>query len=142
MLKQLNVVGHKQGLTGLVKSLKVHSVILQQSLAGHVLGDLTPLGPRVSRTKGGIPRLIPVLHRRRIRLGDPIVIKYYLTIFSLYRDIVIPGILKLSTITDAFKGDERIFKRLEHYIPTFNRLFSKNTLNPHPYSEPARAESV
>jgi len=142
ILRQLNVVAHKQGLPGLVKNLKVHSVILQQSLAGHVLGDLTPLGPRVSRTEGGIPRLIPVLHRRRIRLGDPLIIKYYLTIFSLYRDIVIPGKMKLSTITDKFSGDEKIFKRLGKYIPTFNRLFVKNPLNPHPYSETAHAESV
>lgn len=65
---RLRDIQKSQGIKGLVLYLKVNSVLLQQAISGHVLVDVTPLGPRVSRTKGGgLPRIIPSHHRLIIR---------------------------------------------------------------------------
>jgi len=42
-----------------------------------------------------------------MRLGDPVAIRSSLTVLSVFRVISIPGQLKLSTITDPFKGLNR-----------------------------------
>jgi len=99
-LSTLNLLFKKQGVTGVVKYLKVASVITQQVCAGHVLPDLTPLGPRVSRSKSGLPRLIPAYQRKLIMSGQYRAAKYWLTLLSLYRDLHFSGELKLKTITD------------------------------------------
>jgi hypothetical protein len=80
--------------------LKAAYVVLQQSLGGQRLEDLTPLGIRFARTKGkGYPRIIPVLDRKRMAAGDLAVMRFWLTLFSIYRVIEVPGKLKLDTIT-------------------------------------------
>jgi hypothetical protein len=127
-IKHLSDIKDKQGLPGLVKYLKVHSVVLQQIIAGHKLEDLTPLGPRVARNSSGLPRFIPAVMRRRIKSGDPLAIRFYLTIFSIYRDLEIPGKIKLSTITDPFTGREEIFEELSKYIPRFTALVSQKAM--------------
>lgn len=129
LLKHFYTIAKKQGLPGLVKYLKVCSVCLQQSVAGHYTKDLTSIGPRVGRTKSGLPVCIPVLHRRRIKAKDILVIRFYLTIFSLYRDINYIGKIKLSTITSPFSGSNAIFSYLERFIPRFTKLFAKPTNN-------------
>jgi len=116
----------KQGKVGLVKYLKVCSVCLQQSIGGHVLKDLNPLGPRVKRSIRGIPRVIPIYHRNMIREGRPEIIRLYLTLFALYRVIMIPAKVKLGTITDPFKGRDPEF--LDSYLSRFNTLFIQPTL--------------
>jgi hypothetical protein len=79
-LKHLNAVVKAQGLPGLVKRLKVASVLLQQSSAGHVLKDITSLGPRISRAGDGLPLMILPVHRSMIRSGNPVIMRYYLTL--------------------------------------------------------------
>jgi hypothetical protein len=65
------------GLKYLVITLKAAYVVLQQSLGGQRLDDLTPLGVRFSRTKGrGYPRMIPVLDRKRMAAGDMAVMRF------------------------------------------------------------------
>lgn len=71
---------------------------MQQMLAGYVLDDLTPLGPRVARSGGGIPSIIPKDQRILIRKRDVLVIKQWLTLFSIYRDISYKGKFNVSTI--------------------------------------------
>lgn len=63
ILKRFELIGKKQGTKGLVKFLKTLTVLIQQVIGGHVLHDVTPLGPRISRTKSGIPRVLPVAVR-------------------------------------------------------------------------------
>lgn len=94
----------KQGPKTLVMYLKAAHVIMQQSIGGHYLEDMTPLGLRIRRTKGSkLPRIIPVLHRARIRAGDRNVIRFWLTMFSIYRIIEYPnyrGFIDFTSITD------------------------------------------
>jgi len=91
------------GKTGLVKTLKSWQVCLMQSIGGQILEDLGQLGPRFSRTKGGLPRVIPVLDRQLIRDKHVPTIRFWMSMFSLYRLVEIPGKLKLRTITDPPK---------------------------------------
>lgn len=82
-----------------VKYLKVMSVVIQQVSAGYKISDLTPLGMRISRDKSGLPRIIPSYQRKLMRSGDKQVIKFWLTMASIYRDLNFNGKLKLTTIT-------------------------------------------
>lgn len=53
---------------------------------------------------GGLPRIIPGPLRTLIRSGDLVTIRAVLTMASVYRIIKIDCPLKLSSITDPFKG--------------------------------------
>ena len=115
------------GKVGLVKYLKVCSVCLQQCIGGHILSDVGALGMRISRTNSGIPRIIPPYHRELIRQGRPEIIRLYLTLFALYRIILIPAKVKLGSITDPFKGTNETI--VDHWIPNFDRVFVQPHFN-------------
>ena len=88
-----------------VKYLKVSQLALEKSIAGtpvHSLSELDP-GMRFTRVvSGGLPSWIPVRDRRLISVnGSHAIIRWYSSLFSVYRVIAIPGVLKMSTITDA-----------------------------------------
>lgn len=109
VLAALRKIRQNQGLPGLVRFLKVNSVVLQQAAAGFRLRDISPIGCRVSRNGGGLPRIIPRDHRLIILNKGPgylYFIQFYLTLFSFYRVLIIPGKLNLSSITD--KGEEGV----------------------------------
>jgi hypothetical protein len=89
----------RNGLPYMVKFMKAAQVLMMQSLGGQRLYDLGPLGPRLARTKAGLPRIIPALHRAQIRGGEQWTVRLWQSLFGLYRIIEIPGVLKLSTIT-------------------------------------------
>jgi hypothetical protein len=119
-------IAKRSGIKGLVLYLKTASVSLQQSLGGHVVHDSAMIAKtRIARTSTGLPRLIPALHRARIRAGDVRIIQFYLSLFNAYRVLDYPGRLKLNTITDPFKGTAAI--RLEGYIPTFRVALERLT---------------
>jgi hypothetical protein len=72
---RMSLILKAQGLNGYVKHLKVLSVVIQQVAGGHFQQDLTSLGPRISRTNGGLPRILPKEVRLQIRSGNPLYIK-------------------------------------------------------------------
>lgn len=115
----------KQGFSGLVKYLKVMSVVIQQVIGGHKERDLTLLGPRISRTKGGLPRFLPVQFRDGIRRRDPKFVKMALTLCSVFRLITFSSPLKTKTITDPFKGDPLFLSKYDVYINLFRERFFK-----------------
>lgn len=116
----LNTLARNSGLRYVVLYLKGCSTILMQSVGGHVLHDLTPLGVRVSRTRGSaIPRIIPVLHRARIRKGEIWVIRLWMTLFGLYRVISVVGILKLSTITSPSTMRKTLLGEFSDFLQGF-----------------------
>jgi hypothetical protein len=63
----------------------------------------------------GLPTVIPVLHRRRIAAGDILIIRYWFTLFSIYRVIEFPGKLSFSSITDSGKD-------LSRFLPDWSRF--------------------
>lgn len=78
------------------------------------LRDLVPDLPLPRLTTSGLPRIIPLKDRRAICNGSASVTRWWLTIFSVYRVISIPGKLKLSTITDPFTGDVKKLERVDY----------------------------
>jgi hypothetical protein len=57
------------GIKYLVTYLKACQVLLQQSIGGHKIQSTRPLKGAISRTKSGLPRIIPASHRIYIRMG-------------------------------------------------------------------------
>lgn len=123
ILSKLQLIQKSNGLPGLVIYLKVCSIILQQYTGGYHLHDISPLGMRISR-RGNLPSIICNSHRQLIRnknLKSAVYIRFYLTIFALYRDFIVPCKVKLNTITDD--GPKSILLPPKVYIQTFIRLF-------------------
>jgi hypothetical protein len=112
-----------QGIAGTVKFLKTAGTMVQQSIGGHVVGDLGKLGPRVSRTKSGLPRFIPPQLRVLVRSGDAVTVKIILTLINVFRVFEFPGAPKLSTITAPNKGHGGMNRMIYSYIPLFIARF-------------------
>lgn len=107
-VNQLRHIQKTQGNKGLIIYLKTCQICLQQAASGYHVSNTRSIGSRVSRTKGSCyPRIIPVQHRI-IMLNDKpgkfIYLKFYLTLFYVYRVINIKNyVVKLNTITDNGK---------------------------------------
>jgi len=71
-----------------------------QAAGGMRIPSAQQLGCAVSRTSSGFPRVIPSESRKRIMQGDRAHLRLWVTWFSIYRVLQIPGKLKLNTITD------------------------------------------
>lgn len=106
-----------RGAKGATQYLKGAAVFLQQSIGGHVELSSKAFGPGIARTSRGLPRIIPSLHRKMIREGDTRLMKFYLSIFNLYRLFDWVGPTKLGTITKADEGTHGI--PLQDYIIPF-----------------------
>lgn len=78
------------------------------------------LGCAVARTSSGLPRVIPSESRKRIMQGDRAHLRLWLTWFSIYRVLVIPGRLNLATITKPGAAvSQSILSEIERGIPAF-----------------------
>lgn len=78
-------------------------------------------------TRRGLPLIIPGLLRLQMEGGDWVCVRVVLTYLSVFRIIKFPGVLKLSTITDPFKGISSVvapievavvWKRFTPFLPT------------------------
>lgn len=133
-LRHFYLLQRRGGIRFLVIYMKAASVLVQQSVAGQRLTDMSALGCRMSRTKGGgLPTFIPALHRARIRNGDPIMIRLWLTLLGLYRVLEFPGKFKLDSITDKTKMPEWLIPKFSdfifnHFIPTLKVRYPSSSL--------------
>lgn len=103
-VRRLFVLNKSNGPSFVAKYLKSSVSLLMQALAGAQHLTTQELGVAVARTNRGLPRLIPKLHRKRIREGDVTCIRLWLTLFSIYRVIDFTGRLKISTIITPSKA--------------------------------------
>lgn len=120
----LQGIQRTQGTKGLILYLKSCSVSLQQAIGGQVHPNSLDLGSRISRTRSGLPRVIPARHRILISNQGPgyaVWIRFYLTVFSMYRVIPLVGRPKFNTITDP--GVWYDANALDKFIPKFLKLF-------------------
>lgn len=118
-----NRVYRGSGMKGLVIWLKANTVLLQQALGGFRLKNTNPLKVRVARTKGeGLPRLILSQDRAQIRAGNVKLVKFYLTLFNLYRVLEFPGQVKLSTITGPSIADPKL-GNIRHDVQSYIKPF-------------------
>lgn len=117
---KLQSIRKDQGTKGLTLFLKSCSITLQQSLSKYRIKDVTLVGPRVSRTRSGLPRIISRHHRNIMinrKPGSYFLMRYYLSIFYIYRVLVFPGKVKLETITNPGKYYDE--NRMEKYMDIF-----------------------
>lgn len=122
--RALCLIYKHQGPEGLIKFLKTCSVCMQQYLGNNILHDIGDISKtRISRTRTGMPRVIPAAFRTDIRNGDVRIIKFVLSVLNFYRDLDMPGTPKLSTITAPNSGDMKVMPLLEFYIPHFITSF-------------------
>ena len=129
-LKAYHLLYKSGGLKFLVIYLKACSSMLQQFAGGQRLYDLTPFGARVGRTHGGCPSIIPALHRARIRQGESWTIRFWATLFGLYRVLEFPGKLKINSITDGTRMDPNLGYEfcqfvLTHLVKVLKTKFQK-----------------
>jgi hypothetical protein len=84
--------------------LKACQLAIQKAIAGTKVTSLRDIAPDhffKSLSTCGLPMIIPLRDRKlMLNNGSPSVIRWWLTLFSVYRVIYIPGVLKLATITD------------------------------------------
>uniref|UniRef100_A0AAU6NDL5 RNA-dependent RNA polymerase n=1 Tax=Rhizoctonia solani mitovirus 39-Ph TaxID=3162542 RepID=A0AAU6NDL5_9VIRU len=103
------------GVGPTVKWLKAQHVVLQKALGQDILKSTISLGTPLSYSRlagGGLPRIIPLIERRRILSGDPHSIRFWSGLFNLYRILKAPGVLKLETITGLFTGNMEYLEQL------------------------------
>jgi len=92
--------------------MKSCGVALQKYLGGDALHSLRDLEPNLSfpRLINGLPSIIPGKARRAIREGSIGYIRFYLTLFYLFRILKCPFKVKLDTITTPYSGDTEFLK--------------------------------
>jgi len=74
-IKFLNKLYKSGGLPFVVIYLKGCSVLLQQSVAGKFFPSQSLNGVAIALTRGGLPRIIPIEMRSRIRARDAKVVR-------------------------------------------------------------------
>lgn len=127
LIQKVKGIRETQGVKGLILHLKASSVALQQAASGHCHKDVIDLGSRISRTKSGLPRLIPAQHRIFIKnrnMGYTVLIRFYLTVFSIYRVVPMAGLPNIGTILDS--GNLFDIGRFESKMERFLKLFIKD----------------
>jgi hypothetical protein len=95
------------GAEFVVAYLKAGQLAISKKVAHTPVKSLRDINPDfpLPRLANGLPHAIPISDRRLITQGGYSVIRFWLTMFSIYRIISIPGKLKLNTITDPFSGN-------------------------------------
>jgi hypothetical protein len=95
------------GAEFVVAYLKAGQLAISKKVAHSPVKSLRDINPDfpLPRLANGLPSIIPLSDRRLITRGGYSVIRFWLTMFSIYRIISIPGKLKLNTITDPFNGN-------------------------------------
>jgi hypothetical protein len=94
-----------------VKYLKACQLCIQKRLSGTKLKSLRALEPDFNfprLAKCGLPTSIKTRDRRLICSDNLKIIRFYLSLFSLYRVIKVGFNPKLSTITAPFGGSQRV----------------------------------
>jgi hypothetical protein len=96
--KTCSRIARRSSIKYLVIYLKASQVLLQQSMGGYKITSTRPLKGAISRTRSGLPRIIPSSHRVKIRMGRRMYVRLWMTLLGLYRVLEFPGSLSISTI--------------------------------------------
>lgn len=125
-------IKHNQGSKGLAVFLKANMLLIQRVLARSKLENPRDAGVAVSVTNRGIPRWIPVLHRKQLLRGDRTVMIFYLGLLTLYRVVDYRGKLSLSTVTDPGKDiDPSLMASFREFLGTFVRWSAGYGIKPY-----------
>jgi hypothetical protein len=95
-----------------IKWLKACTVALQKWLGDDKVGSLRDLEPNLPlpRVINGCPSIINRGDRELMRRGNTKIIRFWHSLFSIYRVLSIPGKMKLETITNPFSGSVKFLE--------------------------------
>lgn len=110
MVSSFNTMYKKNGSLFLIQYLKEATRLTMKAISGNP--EECKTFPRVA-TRRGLPLIIPGPLRIRIESKCVRSIQLVLSLLTVYRILKAPGELKLSTITDLFSGERKIFTKLE-----------------------------
>lgn len=104
-----------------IKWLKACYVAIQKAQAGDNLASLRALEPGLPlpRLINGIPAFIGPKDRHYIKSGHVSVIRFWSSLFSIYRVLKCTYKLKIETITNPFTGDSA---GLQHIVLESKRI--------------------
>lgn len=114
-----------------VAYLKAAQLAVQKSIGKDKISNMNELDPSLMRSKltgYGLPVIIPTRDRKLIAGGHGTIIRFWLTLFSVYRVIDIPGILKIETIVTPSIADHRRFSELVKSFKTFLKASSISSM--------------
>jgi len=101
-----------------------HTVLIKAVAGTPIKGVTESLGHRVAVTRTGIPKMIPRVHRRYILRGDMRYVRFWSSVFSIYRVLDFLGKPNLRTITQPGTwSDKQPFK--DFVLIFFTRLFNR-----------------
>lgn len=106
-----------RGSKGLAIYLKTCSILLMKLAAGEKVKDLSPYGCRVACTGSGVPRIIPKIHRKALLASDPRFLRFWLTLFGLYRVLDFRARFSIRTIVTP--GPSLNLEAYSWFIPYF-----------------------
>lgn len=109
----------EMGSKGTAIYLKACYVLCQHAAGGMVDASPWNLGANVSRTRRGVPRIINQQQRCLLLKGDVATVRYWLSLFSLYRVLEFRGTLKLTTITEPGIDISGFLIGWQRWVPTF-----------------------
>lgn len=132
-VRYLYTLSRKSGLVFTVKYLKASTSLLMQAIAGEAHASTQCLGAAVSRTNSGLPRIIPAVHRMKIRAGDIRTIRLWLTLFSIYRVLDYTGKLSIKTIISPSNASIN-HKEIRDVVSAFMRDFNLSLIDTRPDS--------
>nr|QDH87757.1 MAG: RNA-dependent RNA polymerase [Mitovirus sp.] len=118
-IQYIRKVRNHRGSTYLVTYMKLSQLAISRAISGQPLGSLRELDSNFIfpvLTRAGLPRFIPQRDRIAIKRGSERVIRFYLTLYSLYRILQAPSIPKLSTITSPPSFDASFVKELRLFF--------------------------
>lgn len=122
----------KNGAEQVVKFLKAAQLAVQKSIGKDHIDNLRVLDPELIHSKltgYGLPTIIPSRDRKLIAGGQATsIIRFWLTCFSIYRVISIPGKLKLHTIIAPFDGNVSDFENVSQQFYAFLKASSVVTM--------------
>lgn len=112
----LRLAAHR-GTKGLAIYLKTCTILLMKVVAGESVKDLSPYGCRVARTKSGVPCIIPKVHRPGILAGEFRLVRFWMTLFGLYRVLDFRAAFSVRTIVEP--GPPLNLAAYSWFIPYF-----------------------
>lgn len=110
---------------------------IQKAIAGTALKSLRELEPDLPLprlSKSGLPAFIGSMDRAVMKAARPAmgVVRFYLTLYSIYRVLDAPLVPKLQTIVKPYGGSLKALEEVKDYV-RMNRsldLFSKFPFKP------------
>jgi hypothetical protein len=135
-------MSRRNGIAYTAKYMKSSVTLLMQALSGERHSSSQELGLGISRTRFGLPRVIPAVHRKHIRNGDLYYIRLWLSLLSLYRVIDFVGKLQIKTIVTPSKAVID-FSEVRNAASTFRTygIFNCDKQNDEPSPFPINASS-